>query len=192
MTYEKGPELQMVAVSYSSQDDASVKLYSDGRVRKEVVLPASPEPAVIGIPVIGISGADFKLELSSDVPLTVRSVLFLEEIEAEYGRNAKATEDERAGGGLVATGLVGPGNMITFDEVRGGEALSLTYRSRSKAKVSLVLDGRTASFTVPASTMYRTIDVKVPVYRNATISIYSDNDEFALDSLSFSGIPSAK
>lgn len=192
MTYKKVPALQMVAISYSSTTDSIIKLYSDNRVRREMVLPASEGQCVIGVPVIGIEGSDFRVELSSDGEIEIESILFLEDIEAEYGRNAHMEVDDKAGGGMVASQLVGKDNMITFDEVRGGETVSLTYMSKEKAKVSLVLDGRTASFTVPASPMYRTVDVKVPVYRNATISIYSDSDEFKLDSLNFSGIPSAK
>ena len=192
LEFDNCPELQMISVYYRSDVDSTVKIYSDGRSRGTFSIPASKEDAIIGIPLIGSEDASLKMELQ-DGSIFIKSVFLSSVLEAEYALGAKIKEDGAASNGYGASLINGPDNAVAFPRVRGGEKLSLTYKTESETAVTLMLDGKRAAFNVDSTNgEYKTITVTIPVYRNADISVYADNDDFILDFMKFSGIPATR
>ena len=192
LEFDNCPELQMISVYYRSDVDSTVKIYSDGRSRGTFSIPASKEDAIIGIPLIGSEDASLKMELQ-DGSIFIKSVFLSSVLEAEYALGAKIKEDSAASNGYGDSLINGPDNAVTFPRVRGGEKLSLTYKTESETAVTLMLDGKKAAFNVDSTNgEYKTITVTIPVYRNADISVYVDNDYFILDCMKFSGIPATR
>lgn len=192
LEFDNCPELQMISVYYRSDVDSIVKIYSDGRSRGIFSIPASKEDAIIGIPLIGSEDASLKMELQ-DGSIFIKSVFLSSVLEAEYALGAKIKEDGAASNGYGASLINGPDNAVAFPRVRGGEKLSLTYKTESETAVTLMLDGKRAAFNVDSTNgEYKTITVTIPVYRNADISVYADNDDFILDFMKFSGIPATR
>lgn len=192
LEFDNCPELQMISVYYRSDVDSTVKIYSDGRSRGIFSIPASKEDAIIGIPLIGSEDASLKMELQ-DGSIFIKSVFLSSVLEAEYALGAKIKEDGAASNGYGASLINGPDNAVAFPRVRGGEKLSLTYKTESETAVTLMLDGKRAAFNVDSTNgEYKTITVTIPVYRNADISVYADNDDFILDFMKFSGIPATR
>lgn len=192
LEFDNCPELQMISVYYRSDVDSTVKIYSDGRSRGTFSIPASKEDAIIGIPLIGSEDASLKMEFQ-DGSIFIKSVFLSSVLEAEYALGAKIKEDGAASNGYGASLINGPDNAVTFPRVRGGEKLSLTYKTESETAVTLMLDGKRAAFNVDSTNgEYKTITVTIPVYRNADISVYVDNDYFILDCMKFSGIPATR
>lgn len=192
LEFDNCPELQMISVYYRSDVDSTVKIYSDGRSRGIFSIPASKEDAIIGIPLIGSEDASLKMELQ-DGSIFIKSVFLSSVLEAEYALGAKIKEDGAASNGYGASLINGPDKAVAFPRVRGGEKLSVTYKTESETAVTLMLDGKRAAFNVDSTNgEYKTITVTIPVYRNADISVYADNDDFILDFMKFSGIPATR
>ncbi len=187
--FSECPEAQMLILYYSADTQVKLNLYSGGRKRRSVFLPRTEGKIYYGIPVINADGASFSLVLEDGGELYIESVLFSGSLEAEYALGAKCLEEKTASNGYATTLNE---NAITFSGVRGGDELILSYKAKDKAKLTLSMDGKRVAFSVPASKDFRTINVKIPVYRNAEISIMSDSGSLLLDSVEFKGIPKSK
>ncbi len=190
--FDSCPEIQMVSIEYKSDVDSVIKLYSDGRSRGSFDISANPDGGIVGLPVIGADDASFSVELQQGV-ITIKSILFSSKMEAEYSINSLPVEDVEASNGYAAEFINGIENAVTFKRVRGGDGLTLSYKADEETIITLMLDGKTASFKVdPTDDEFKSVSVSIPVYRNADISIYVNNDGFILDQIWFSGIPSVR
>ena len=191
ITFTGIPETQMIAIIYSSSEDVEISLYSSGRKRCSAWLPSVQGTERIGIPVIGIEDETFMIVLEKGVNLSIDEVFFSPVLEAEWGKNAFYTEDEDASLGFAAVPY-GEAQAVVFSGVRGGDGIDFRYSADEETLVTLSLDGKHASFSVMPTDGYENLSIRVPVYRNAELSIFTDSDSFRLDTLAFTGIPGNK
>lgn len=184
-------ELQEIVIRYCSTSPADIKVTANGRTRKQVTLPATDGYEYYPLPVIVVEGYELGIESASDQEVSIASVILLGNLEPEYSVTDPCT-DNAASQGMYVRGIVDKNDPVTFEGVRGGERIVVCYRADEDCTLFIVLDGRTARFPLSASNDFITAEAGLPIYRDATLSFYSDSADLELDYIRLEGIPGVK
>ena len=190
ITFSECPPVQQVVVRYRAQKDARLGLYSGGQHKATVTLPASGEYTDLGLLLTVVEDYDLTLQAENEAGLVLDQVLLLENMEAEYALlegAAQPTGDEAAGRGACVTGLAG--GAVTYENSRGGEVISITYRCEEDSLLTLRAGQRQFELELAASDDFTTLQAQVGLAPGASFSLSSDRDDFALDAVQLSGAP---
>ena len=185
------PQLQEIVIRYSATAPVDIRITTNGRTQKTLTLPASDDVTAYPIPVVVVEGYELRVEHLGGGGLSIASLLLLENLEPEWSFEG-ALEDDDASGGLYVRGFTDKTSPISFYGVRGGESISVCYRADEDCILYIMLDGRTARFPLAASDDFTTAQAKLPVYRDADLSFYTDSESLDLDYIRLEGIPGVK
>lgn len=193
LDFQQCPPVQQVRLSYQADSQATVGLYSSGKLKKTVTLPVAAAFTSYGVPISIVEGLDLELRLESGGPVRVEVVEVFETMEAEHATRfgtAAVKEDNAASSGAVAAEMSGRDNRVVFYGVRGGSKLTLTYKATQDTTFTMEAGGQKLTVSLPKTEKLSTITAAVGVAANADVAFYgATGDGFQLDSVKFTGAP---
>ena len=192
LSFSKCLAAQQLALRYKAEQPVLVGLYVGGKLKRTAELPASADYTERGILISVVEGYDLDLRLEGEGSLEIDWVRMLEAMEAEYAElcgTARAQSGENARNGAYVTGISGPENAVQYRGSRGGEVLSVTYRSSGGAKLVMLVDQEKYSVELPAAQQFTALPISAALAAGADFSLYTENGEIELDAVQLSGAP---
>ena len=192
LSFSKCLAAQQLALRYKAEQPVLVGLYVGGKLKRTAELPASADYTERGILISVVEGYDLDLRLEGEGNLEIDWVRMLEAMEAEYAElcgTARAQSGENARNGAYVTGISGPENAVEYRGSRGGEVLSVTYRSGGGAKLVMLAGQEKYSVELPAAQQFTALPISAALAAGADFSLYTEDGEIELDAVQLSGAP---
>lgn len=163
------PTMQQLVLGYKADKDTKVLIYSNGRLKKELMLPAAEEVTVLGIPLVVVEGYDLEIKTEEAGAVTLDYVMLNPRMECEYVER--------------------DGNILKFEETRGGSKMELSYTSPEDTVLVLGIGGKNFSLKLPAAeNKTLEVEINIPMQGSFTLAEKEENG-LELDWIQLSGTP---
>lgn len=185
---------QQAVLFYRAQKAVTLSLSSGGQVKKQIHLPAKESYGAYGFPLILVDGYDLEITAAEE-SVVLDKLLLLPQLEAEYALcngDMQILQELTASMEQAAEKIVGVKNALVFEGVRGGDTLSVTYRSSRKTQLKIVINEKTFGVTLPPAKELTTVSLNAEIPKDSVLKIYEETDcGLVLDCLTLSGVPAA-